>query len=172
MHKVLNNKMLLFIVAILLLANIAMLFYILASREPMKRNYGDRQKSPITEFLQKEIGFSQEQMKDFDETRQKHRQRMKPLFEDIRTAKVQFYGYLTNPAVTDSILNSSASIIGEKQKLLDMQTFRNFKEIRTLCTPQQQLKYDSLIVNEISNMWFSSWKGNGRQPKDSATQHH
>ena len=166
MHKVLNNKVLLFIVAILLLANISMLFYFLWVREPGKKNtHEERQKSPITEFLQKDIGFDTGQMAAFNATRQKHRQKMKPLFEDIKTAKVQFYGLLTNPVISDSALNSAASVIGEKQKMLDWQTFQNFKEIRTLCTPEQQARYDSLIVNEISKMWFPSWKGSGRQGK-------
>ncbi len=169
MRSVLNNKVLLFTVAILLLANIAMLLYFLWIKEPMKRNTrGDRQKSPMTEFLQTEIGFDKQQMEAFDKTRKKHRQEMKPLFEDTRVAKVQFYGFLKNPAVSDSLLNAAASVIGEKQKLLDIQTFQNFKEIRALCTPGQQLKYDSLIVNEISKMWFPAWKGNGHQQKDSS----
>jgi Spy/CpxP family protein refolding chaperone len=168
MRKVLNNKVLLFIVAILLLANIAMLFYFLWIREPARKNFrGDRQKSPMTEFLQTEIGFNTGQMAAFEKIRQQHRQKMRPLFEDIKTAKVQFYGFLTNPVINDSTLNQSAKLIGEKQKLLDLQTFHNFKEIRGLCTPEQQPKYDSLIVNEISKMWFPSWKGSGRPGKDS-----
>src|ERR1700712_1813266 len=102
MRKVLNNKVLLFIVAILLLANIAMLFYFLWMRDP-KRNpnaHGDRQKSPMTEFLQTNIGFNAEQLAAFEKTRQKHRQLLKPLFEDIKTAKVQFYSFLTNPQIS------------------------------------------------------------------------
>jgi hypothetical protein len=173
MRKVLNNKVLLFLVAILFLANISMLAYILWMREPMKTNgRSDRQKSPITEFLEKKIGFSAEQMKSFDQTRKNHRQKMKPLFEDIKTAKVQFYSYLTDPTTSDSVLNRAASIIGEKQKFLDMQTFQNFKEIRSLCTAEQQPKYDSLIANEISNMWIPSWKGSSRQGKDNARPAH
>ncbi len=173
MRKVLNNKVLLFIVGILLLANIAMLFYFLWLREPAKKNSrGDWQKSPITIFLQKDIGFNAEQMASFEKTRQGHRQKMRPLFEDIKTAKVQFYGFLTNPNISDSVLNNAASIIGEKQKLLDLQTFQNFKEVRALCTTEQQPRYDSLIVNEISRMWFPSWKGNGRPEKNSTKTSH
>ncbi|MEO5996266.1 MAG: periplasmic heavy metal sensor [Chitinophagaceae bacterium] len=173
MRKVLNNKVLLFIVAILLLANIAMLFYFLWMREPERKNTrGDRQKSPMTEFLQVEIGFNTEQLAAFEKTRQQHRQKMKPLFEDIKTAKVQFYGFLTDPSINDSTINAAALQIGEKQKLLDMQTFHNFREIRSLCTPEQQPRYDSLIVNEISKMWFPSWKGSGRQEKNSPKPKH
>ncbi len=169
MRSVLNNKVLLFIVAILLLANIVMLFYFLWIREPNRRSsHGDRPRSPITEFLQIEIGFNKDQMAAFDKTRQRHRQTMKPLVEDVKAAKVQFYGFLKNPAVSDAVLNDAVAAIGEKQKLLDMQTFLNFKEIRTLCSAQQQPKYDSLIVNEISKMWFPSWKGNGHLQKDSS----
>ncbi len=168
MRKVFNNKILLFIVAILLLANIAIVFYFVNQRDP-DRHSGkpDRQRSPITEFLQKEIGFSTQQLDEFEKTRQKHRQLMRPLFEEIKAAKVQFYGLLTNPSVPDSTLDAAAKKIGDKQLQIDMQTFRNFNEIRTLCTPEQQPKYDSLIVNEITKMWFSPWKGNGRPQRDS-----
>ena len=173
MRKVLNNKVLLFLVAILLLANVAMLVYILRMREPGKKNTRtERQKSPITEFLQNEMKFSADQMAAFDKTRQTHRQKMRPLFEDIKTAKVTFYKNLTVPGVTETTLDSAAVIIGQKQKLLDIQTFKNFQEIRTICTPDQQPKYDSLIVHEISKMWFPSWKGNSHQQKDSATGRH
>jgi len=173
MRKVFNNKVLVFIVAILLLSNIAMLFYFLALRDPAKHNsHGDRQKSSISEFLQNDIGFSDDQMISFDKTRQKHRQTMKPLFENIRAAKVHFYGFLTSSAVTDSVLNAAALKIGENQQYLDMQTFQNFKEIRNLCNPLQQIKYDSLIVNEISKMWFPSWKGNSHQVRDSIKSVH
>jgi protein CpxP len=174
MRKVLNNKVLLFIVAILLLANIAMLFYFLWLREPTRKTpHGDHQKSPFSQFLQTEIKFNEEQMASFEKVRQKHRQILKPLFEEIKTAKVQFYGFLTNPAISDSVLERAASVIGSKQKALDAQTFQNFKEIRGLCTPQQQPRYDSLIVNEISKMWFPSWKGNkGHQQKDGPESNH
>lgn len=166
MRRVLNNKVLLFIVAILLVANVAMLVYIFRMREPVKTgSRTERQKSPITEFLQNEIGFSPDQMAAFDTIRQNHRQKLKPLFEDIKTAKVAFYKSLTNPGVNDPALDSAASVIGQKQKLLDMQTFKNFKELRTLCTPDQQPKYDSLIVKEISRMWFPSWRGNSHSRK-------
>ncbi len=106
MRKVLNNKVLLFIVAILLLANIAILFYFLWMREPSRRPpHGDHQKSPMTEFLQTSVGFNAEQLSAFETMRQKHRLILKPLFEDIRKAKVEFYGFLTNPGITNTTLN-------------------------------------------------------------------
>lgn len=168
MRKVLNNRILLLVVAILLLSNIAMLFFFVWMKEPTKKNFrSDRQKSPITVFLEQQVGFNKQQMEAYDKIRQQHRQKMRPLFEDIRLSKVSFYGLLNKSETNDADVNSAASLIGERQKIIDLQAFQNFKEIRTLCNAEQQLRYDSLIAGVIANMWFPARKGNMHQGADS-----
>ncbi|MEJ7737772.1 MAG: hypothetical protein WKF97_10125 [Chitinophagaceae bacterium] len=168
MHSVLNNKLLLFIVAVLLLANIAMLIFFVGMKDASHKNHrNDRSKSPISVFLEKEVGFNQEQMASYEALRQQNRQKMKPLFEDIRVAKIQFYQLLRHSAFDTSLLNRAALTIGEKQKNIDLQAFQNFRAIRSLCSPEQQLKYDLLVPGVIEKMWFSERKGNSRQKEDS-----
>lgn len=168
MRKVLNNRVLLLVVAILLLSNIAMLFFFVWMKEPSKKGIrGERQKSPITLFLEQQVGFNKQQMEAYDKIRQQHRQEMKPLFEEIRLSKVGFYGLLSKSENSNDDLNKAASAIGEKQKIVDLQAFQNFKEIRALCTPEQQPRYDSLIAGVIANMWFPARKGNMHQNADS-----
>jgi hypothetical protein len=164
MRKVLNNKVLLLVVAVLLLANIAMLLYFLWGKEPSRKNaHAERQRSPITLFLEQQIGFDKQQMEAYEKMRQEHRQKMRPLFEEIRIAKVGFYGLLNNPAYSESEFNQGASAIGEKQKAIDVQAFHNFRELRKICTPSQQVKYDSLIPGVIGEMWFPARRANSHQ---------
>lgn len=151
----LRNKTLLFIVVISLLANIIMLVYFGWIKEQSHKNHNDRPNSPITVFLKKDIGFTDEQMGKFNQLRLQNRKKMKPLFEDIRLAKVQFYGYLNDQQINDSVLNSAATLIGEKQHAIDVQTFKNFREIRTICTEEQKKRYDSLVSGVVSKMWFT-----------------
>lgn len=132
-----------------------------------KNHRNERSRSPVTDFLEKEVGFNQEQMANYEILKQNNRQKMKPLFEDIRLAKIQFFKLLRHAVVDSAVLNQAALKIGERQKIIDLQAFENFKTIRTLCIPGQQLKFDSLLPGVIERMWFSERKGNSRQKQDS-----
>jgi len=174
MRRVLNNnKLLLFVVAVSLLANIVMLIYFVWSRESSRRNlHREKQISPIALFLEKQVGFNQQQMAAYNELRQQNRKKMSPLFEDIRLTKVRFYQYLKQPDTPDSVLKAGAALIGDKQSGLDFHTFQNFKQVRTLCTPEQRLKYDSLISGVIEQMWFPVKKNEPHHKEDSQAPRH
>ncbi len=161
MYKVLNNKVLLFIIGILLLANITMFAFFLRMKEPAKKDHhSEKRRSPVAVFLEKDLHFNQEQMAEYEKLRSEHRQNMKSITEDLRLAKVRFYGYLQNIKVPDSLLQREASTIGEIQKAIDLRIFQNFRELRTLSNPVQQPRYDSLIAEVIGQMWFPVKKNN------------
>jgi len=161
MYKVFNNKVLLFIIGILLLANITMFVFFLRTKEPAKREHrGERRRSPVAVFLEKDLQFSSQQMADYEKLHNEHRQEIKSIAENLRLAKVKFYGLLHNINVHDSLLQRDASQIGDLQKALDLKAFQNFRELRTLCNPAQQPRYDSLISDVIGQMWFPARRGN------------
>jgi hypothetical protein len=165
MKSVLNNKVLVFIIIILLLANIFLLVFFLGKKGPEKKSHNQR--PPVAVFLEKDLGFSASQMEAYEKMRQQHRQDTKPLFEDIRLTKVKFYKLLSDTGVRESVIDSIGTLIGEKQKALDLRAFRNFKEIRALCNDSQRPVYDSLIPGVIGKMWFTPRRGNVRPGKDS-----
>jgi hypothetical protein len=68
------------------------------------------------------------------------------MYDDMRTAKDSLFRLLSYPATSDSVLDSMAEAIAQKQKTLDLLTFKYFKSLRTLCTPEQLPKYDSMIL--------------------------
>lgn len=159
MRSLLNNKVLLFIIGMLLLANITLLFFFVWTKEPRKTSaHREKQPSPVTLFLEKEIGFDKAQMAKFEELRQQHRREYKVLSEEIRVTKIGFYQLLSNATVSESTLNQKATEIGNKQKDIDLQAFKNFQEIGDLCTPDQKPRFDSLIPGVIEKMWFSPRK--------------
>lgn len=167
MHKVLNNKVLLFIIGILLLANITMFVFFLRMKEPAKKEHrSERRRSPVAIFLEKDLHFTQQQMAEYEKLHNEHRRKIKPISENLRQVKVRFYGLLSNINIHDSILQMDASRIGDIQKALDLQAFQNFRELRTLCNPEQQPRYDSLISDVIGQMWFPARKGNRTNSKD------
>jgi len=163
MGRLINNTVLVFIVAILLLSNIAMLTYFVWMKHPAKNVHSERQRSPVSAFLEKQVGFNSQQMEEFEKLRQQHRQKIRPLFENLRLAKMEFYQLLKDTTVGDSILHQKASVVGERQKQLDLQAFQNFRDIRAICTPEQKPRYDSLVPGVVSKMWYPPRRTSDRE---------
>lgn len=147
-----RNRNLLIIIAVLLLTNIAVLGYFLFPKTPAKFNNNDREKNGITEVLQKEVGFNDEQIVKYKELKEKQQQTIRPMFDDMRKAKDSLFSMLSKENVADSVLDKMSDVIAQKQKALDLQTFKHFKNVRGLCTVDQQPRYDSMLVK-----MFKKW---------------
>lgn len=146
MRSVLKNKVLVSIIAILLVANIALLLFLISGmRKPDRENPPNSRPGHSTiPFLQDKIGFSEQQINQFNQLKEEHRQKINPLFEDLRITKDKYFSLVKDShpkAYTDSL----AAVIGEKQKNLDIQLFMTVRDIRGLCTAEQQVKFDSLL---------------------------
>jgi protein CpxP len=147
MNTLSRNKILLTIIAILLVTNIAMLISLLRcdKKEPPKR-------VGFTERLKKEVGFTPEQMSVFEPKKKLFWDTMKGKFDQIKKTKEDFYYQMYDPSIPDSVINQKAELIGDQQKDLDLFVIRHFKDIRTLCTPDQLPKYDSVLPHIIRRM--------------------
>ncbi|MEP7278563.1 MAG: hypothetical protein ABI813_07975 [Bacteroidota bacterium] len=161
-----KNRILIFLVIFLLLTNIAMLLYFTMFDRMPRPNHSEK-RGPVSSFLQNETGFSKEQMTLLDSLKKRHRAAIRPLFDDLGKSKDAFYQLLGKPGITDSILQTAASDIGQKQAALDLQFFQNFISIRKICTDQQLAKFDSVMPSLASRMMQPWQKNNGPRKKDS-----
>lgn len=164
MRSVLKNKVLVTIIAILLLANIAMLLFLISGmRRPEGNEFADTKKNHSTEaLLQSKIGFSDQQINRFNELKKDHHEKLNPLFEDLRRTKDEFF-VLVKDSLSQSEIDSLASLIGEKQKMLDSQVFQAVREVRSICTPQQQAVFDSMLPKIAYKMAGHIRKGNAKE---------
>jgi protein CpxP len=170
MARVFNNRILLFIIAVLLISNIVMLvLWYRWTHEDHRWRGGEMSRSPMSVFLEKKVGFSAQQMTAFEQLRKDHREKLKPMFEQLKDAKSGFFKLVTAPDISDSQMMAESRIIAERQQALDIQTVKNFRQLRNLCTEQQRPIYDSLMPGIISEMWFPNRRGprpggNGNPP--------
>ncbi len=141
-----NNKPLIVVIVILLLANIAWLVYFIRfSDKPQKKSFHNSAPMGMNEKLKKDVGFTEEQLKQYGVLKTEQGKNIKPLFSEMREAKQLLFKMLSNPATTDSAAIEAAALIGEKQKNIDLQAYYHFKKVRAICTPEQLPKFDSLI---------------------------
>jgi len=159
-----KTQVLIFIIVILLLVNIAMVFSFGMKQPERDEKNNDRQRrpNPIAFTLKEKVGFSQQQMEQIDQLKKQHREKMHLLFEDIRKAKITFYSNVNNAEINEKAIEELSVNIGKKQQAIELQAFRNFRDIRALCTPEQLPKYDSLMPQVIQNMWFPERHGNNK----------
>jgi periplasmic protein CpxP/Spy len=143
---------LLIIIGVLLLTNIAVLVYFLELKKSEKPPHNQDGRPGISEILQKEVGFTDAQLAQYKELKDEQKQTIRPMYDDMRKAKDSLFKLISYPGTSDSVLNQVSDVIAQKQKALDMQTFSYFKKLRTVCTPEQQPKYDSVIQRMFKKM--------------------
>lgn len=145
-------KSLVTIIIFLLITNIAMLIFFLTASKPADTREKNRDFNGMYNSLQSEVGFTKDQLDQYQVLRKEQRDKVRPLFNELRNAKKDFYKLIYSSANSDSLINADADSIARKQKDLDMQMFRYFKNIRSICTPEQLPKFDTTVTKEIGRM--------------------
>lgn len=141
-----KNKVYIIIIAILFIANIAMLAFFLQKKEGVNNfNRGDR-KAFMVNFLQKELGFNQSQLLQYDTLSNQLHEKMGTLFENIRNNKNEQFKQLVAGNFSDTTINMVAEKSAANQKIMEVQMSNHIKSIRQLCTPEQLPKFDSLFI--------------------------
>lgn len=160
-----RNKVLLALVAILLLTNLALVAFFVIKKEPQKKEARQSRSAVMRGMLKDSVGFNEQQLQRFDTIRQQHEQDLKPLFENMRDAKLSFYRQMNAARDTAAIITASNEI-GETQKAVDLAFYKYFQNIRALCTPQQLTSYDSLVQHVIRRMVTPAKRGSPKDRKD------
>src|SRR5690606_10200280 len=152
-----KNKPLIFIIAILLITNIALLVFFLNYSKPEKPGDKGTRGGMVSATLKKDVGYSDEQIGEYKKMKEEQFKTMRPIMDDIRKSKDSLFRLLGSATAEDSTVDQLAGDIAMKQKEMDLLAFGHFKTIRSHCTPDQLPKYDSMVVKMIRKM------GKGRQ---------
>jgi len=148
-----RNRNLLIIIAVLLLTNVAVLVYFLGQHKKDKTTPpADAGRNAVVEMLQKEVGFDDEQTARYKEMKEKQREKIRPMYDDMRKTKDSLFRLLSFPETSDSVLDQITDAIALKQKAIDLETFNHFKRVRRLCKEDQLTKYDSMVVRMFRKM--------------------
>jgi periplasmic protein CpxP/Spy len=147
-----RNRNLLIIIAVLLLTNVAVLVYFLGQKKNVASSSLEKDRASVSEMLQKEVGFNEDQTAKYKEMKGKQREKVRPMYDDMRKAKDSLFRLLSYPETSDSVLNKMADEIAQKQKAIDLETLSHFKRVRTLCTSDQLAKYDTIILQMFRKM--------------------
>jgi protein CpxP len=145
-----RSKVLITIIGILLVANIALVSFFLLKKDGGKPEKRTDRKTMIANFLKEEIGFSTLQLQQYDSLSTGHSERIKNMFDSLRSNKDKQFKLLAAADFNDSVMNNIAEQSGATQKMMELKMFNHLKKIRLLCTPEQLPKFDSLFVKVLN----------------------
>lgn len=94
------------------------------------------------ERLQRSLSFSDSQQDAFHDLRDRHQREMDSLRSLIFLARQRLYaGMGAHRGSPDSLFEA----IGALNARMEREIFRHFDEVRTLCTPEQAERFDTLV---------------------------
>lgn len=144
-------------IGILLVTNIALAAILLMGNDGKKKDRRPDRKAMIAEFLKNDIGFSPEQLLQYDTLSTHHQENMKKTFEGLRGSKDKQFRQLAAGDFSDSVISLVANESAETQKMMELTMFNHLKKVRMLCTPEQLPKFDSLFSKVLNR------RGEGRR---------
>lgn len=133
-----NNKTLLVIIGVLLLSNIFLLaFYRLPPDEP-------KDKGPV-DFMARELKLDNKQKDQFNKLWDSNKARNKPYFDSLRQTKDSLFALLKVEPRPDSLIDALTHRINGFDNRILTNNFDHFKQLRSICLPEQQVKLDTVI---------------------------
>lgn len=117
-----------------------------------------------SDYLIKELGLSNEQQKKFLSLAGEHRRQAQKIREQVKEKRHDLFKLLEQPNIDDSSKKAAAAGVAKNLEELDLLTFDHFQQLRAICTPGQQKKFDE-IIEEVLQM-IASGPPPGRPPHD------
>ena len=145
MTKPTNSRYLLVLIAVLLAANIIGIGYFIANRPAKNTSSNYDRKAAMVKYLKNDLGFTPSQLQAYDSLEEAHKLVMKPLYDSLRKEKEKRIRYIAGFAFEDSAINTAVAKTAVQQQLVETNMLKHVKNIRNLCTPAQQVVYDTSI---------------------------
>lgn len=145
-----KSKILLIAIGTLLVANLVLLCFFITNNPTEKRGIRGDRKAMMTAFLKNDLGFNQQQLQQYNTLSQAHHTKIKAMFDEAGNDKEKQFKQMTTDDFSDSAISNTAILFADKQKEIQTVMFKHFKDVRNLCTPQQQPKFDLLFYTVMN----------------------
>ena len=96
--------------------------------------------------IPKRLGFDKSQVLAFENIKNQHFQRVKPVREHIRMMKAKLWEDVKNDAPNDALLKAQIALLGNEIQMNEYETFKHLQDIRKICNPTQKQIFDGEIV--------------------------
>jgi protein CpxP len=150
MNFITKNKWLAVAIVILILLNITTLTVLWWTKKGNQQEERPPQGGAIA-FLVKELKLDSLQQQQLLVFRDEHRSATQEIRKKNREAKEVFFSLLEKEGIADAEIDEAATVSARYDAELAKITFDHFKKIRSICTAEQQKRFDE-IIQEVLRM--------------------
>ena len=140
-----KNKWIFFLIIVLLISNVVLAFFLFASNNGEKK----KKKESPSMAIYKEIGLDSVQIDSFKARKEIFFKTMKPIWSEVRLLKDSLYKNMELDTTDASILSITQKIAWKNLEA-DRKMYQHFVEMRRYCTPEQQIRFDTIIPKFIN----------------------
>jgi hypothetical protein len=153
------------IIVVLLLINIGTLGFLWLGRErprqhmpppppPEERPDGPGRPGGAAAFLREQLQLTEAQETAYRKMREQHHATVVAIRDEMKEHKKALYTLLKS--ADSNIIHTDEQrwldSLAAAQRRIEMITYRHFREVRALCSPQQQQKFDQVIGEALEQM--------------------
>jgi len=95
--------------------------------------------------MTRELELNKEQSGQFNLLWSENNEKNKPLYDSIRVNREALYQTLKSVPQPDSAIGSITDKMARFEKQLALNNYVHFRKLTSMCTPEQQVKLDSLL---------------------------
>ncbi|GAB3222618.1 Spy/CpxP family protein refolding chaperone [Spirosoma arcticum] len=127
-------------IVLLLILNVATIGWVIRKTDTVR---GSRPNSE--QFLAKRLALTPEQMTQYQQSHRQMRRQSKRYEDSLRTLRSTLFSRIKEPAVSDEAVNQLLEQIARQNGQITRLRFRHWQQVRALCTPKQQTRFDQVI---------------------------
>jgi len=147
-----NKKFVTWTIIILVALNVFTLSSIWLTKlfrpDPFHLTFHEERRPPVDNFIERELDLSKDQIRKFEESRERHKIQSKAL-NDVIFVKKEKLIYELFISEADSVeIKKISEEIGIMQTELEMQNNSHILELKSICNPEQQEKL-KFLFNEM-----------------------
>ena len=146
MKNILNSKIVSWLIALLVVANITTLAFFWIGHFKNQRDNSPK------EFLAKKLNFNEDQKTAYFKLAEEHNEAAKIIRDQIKFDKENLFKLLKSEIINDSVRTSAAVQVSRSIQSLDILTFEHFKKVRAICTSAQKPQFDELIQKMVNSV--------------------
>lgn len=145
----LSPRLLSVVVVLLLLINSALVIYLVMERNRFHAGRANTDREDAFERMTRTLRYTEAQKELHLALRKDHLEKMRPINDSIRMAKVLLYSRTSIVEESDSIFINYMTKMSQWQATINQMNYAYYKKVRSLLTAEQQPRYDSMLVKMI-----------------------
>jgi Spy/CpxP family protein refolding chaperone len=144
-----QNKLLIKLIILLVVMNLAIMIFLIISKPPMPMDgrRPDRNMNEVFGVLKDELQLNATQIEQLKSLREDFFMKESKLAKTIKSQRDSMNELMFNAQTDTLLVKSIAKRVSDNEYKMEMLRFEQAKTLKTICTPAQMKKFESLVID-------------------------